>query len=286
MTVINWFPGHMAKAGKEIKTQAALCDLILEIADARLPESSRNPELQKLIGSKKSILVLNKSDLTEKNDREAWLRYYRSRKQKAAFVAAQKKAGLRELKDLLNEEIAALKQTMEERGRRPRPLRVMMVGIPNTGKSALLNAMAGAQKVKTGNKPGLTRSLQWVRTGENWELLDSPGILWPKLEDQDAAMRLAVVGSISKDACSEEDSGWYLLNWLIQNHPRVFSQRYQVEHLPEYPEELLEMVARNRGMVRKGGIRETETYIMLLKEFRDGKLGALMLEQPPKGELS
>lgn len=285
MTVINWYPGHMAKAGKEIKNQAALCDLILEIADARLPESSRNPELQKLIGNKKSILVLNKSDLTKKNDRDAWLRYYHACGEKVAFVAAQRKAGWKELEFLLNEEVSALNQTMASRGRKPRPLRVMMAGIPNTGKSALLNAMAGAKRVKTGNRPGLTRSLQWVRTGESWELLDSPGILWPKLENQDAAMRLAVVGSISKDACSEEESGWYLLNWLMQNHPNVFAQRYKVERLPEYPEELLEMVARNRGMVRKGGIRETETYIMLLKEFRDGKMGALMLEQPPKEEL-
>lgn len=282
MTVINWYPGHMAKAGKEIKNQAALCDLILEIADARLPESSRNPELRKYIGKKNSILVLNKADLTDKNDRDAWLRYYHGINQKAAFVAAQRRMGFRDLELLLNEEISVLNQSMAERGRRPRPLRVMMVGIPNCGKSALLNALAGSKKAKTGNKPGLTRSLQWVRTGENWELLDSPGILWPKLEDQDAAMRLAVVGSISKDACSEEESGWYLLNWLIRNHPQVFAERYKVETLPEYPEELLEIVARNRGMVRKGGIRETETYIMLLKEFREGKMGPLMLELPPE----
>lgn len=281
-TVINWFPGHMAKAGKEIKQQAELCDLILEIADARLPESSRNPALKNLIGRKKNVLVLNKADLTEKKDQEAWLKYYRKKGQNAAFVAAQWNMGFKDLELLLNKEIAALNEAMARRGRRSRPLRLMMVGIPNTGKSTLLNTMVGSKKARTGNKPGLTRSLQWVRTGSNWELLDSPGILWPKLEDQEAAMYLAVVGSISKDACSEEESGWYLLNWLIKHHPEVFARRYRVAALPEYPEDLLKMIAKNRGMVRKGGIREEETYTMLLKEFREGKMGRLMLELPPE----
>ena len=156
----------------------------------------------------------------------------------------------------------------------------MMVGIPNTGKSALLNAMAGSNKVKTGNKPGLTRAVQWVRTADHLELLDSPGILWPKLDDQEAALALAAVGSISKDACPEEECGWFLLNWLMKHRPQVFAERYKVDEIPEYPEELLEAVARSRGMVRKGGIREEETYIMLLKEYRDGKLGRFMLEMP------
>lgn len=281
MTVVNWYPGHMAKAGKEVKKQVALCDLILEIGDARLPESSRNPELKKIIGNKKTIFVVNKADLTDRMDQEKWLTYYQSKNIPAVFVAARYKQGFKELNSLLDKEIKILHSQMADRGRRPRPLRVMMVGIPNTGKSALLNSMAGSNKVKTGNKPGLTRSMQWVRTGENWELLDSPGILWPKLEDQDAAMKLAVVGSISKDACPEEESGWYLLNWLIKNKPQVFKERYKIiGELPEYPEALLEMVARSRGLVRSGGIRELETYIMLLKEFRDGKMGRLMLELP------
>ncbi|MDO4541679.1 MAG: ribosome biogenesis GTPase YlqF [Bacillota bacterium] len=280
MTVVNWYPGHMAKAGKEVKKQVALCDLILEIGDARLPESSRNPELKKIIGNKKTVFVINKADLTEKPDRDKWLAYYEEKGVTAVFVAARKKMGFKELNMVLDKEIKALNAAMVERGRRPRPLRVMMVGIPNTGKSALLNALAGSNKVKTGNKPGLTRAVQWVRTGDNWELLDSPGILWPKLEDQEAALKLAVVGSISKDACPEEESGWYLLNWLISNKPRVFQERYKVSSIPEYPEELLEMVARSRGLVRFGGIRELETYIMLLKEFRDGKMGRLMLELP------
>jgi ribosome biogenesis GTPase A len=280
MTVINWFPGHMAKAGRQVKEQAALCDLILEIADARVPESSRNPQIKQYIGKKPTILVLNKADLTEKYEQEKWLSYYKRKEQPAVFVAARHKIGFKDLNQYLDQEIKKLHAYLEARGRRPRPLRIMMVGIPNTGKSALLNAMAGSNKVKTGNKPGLTRSVQWVRTADNLELMDSPGILWPKLDDQDAAMRLAVVGSISKDACPEEECGWYLLNWLMKHHPRVFSERYKVEEIPEYPEELLELVARNRGMVRKGGIREEEAYIMLLKEYRDGKLGKYMLEMP------
>lgn len=283
MTVINWFPGHMAKAGRDIKEQAALCDLILEIGDARVPESSRNPELRNLIKKKRTILVLNKADLTEKPEREKWLKYYEKKEIKAAFVAAQRKMGFQNLEGLLQEEIGVLNAAMESRGRRPRPLRVMMVGIPNTGKSALLNCMAGSKKAKTGNKPGLTRSLQWVRTADNWELLDSPGILWPKLSDQDAAMRLAVVGSISKDACSEEESGLYLLRWLMKNKPKVLLERYKLSEIPEYPEIALEQIARNRGMVRSGGIREMEAYIMLLKEYREGKMGHFMLELPKGG---
>ena len=280
MTVINWFPGHMAKAGRQVKEQAALCDLILEIADARLPKSSRNPQLKQYTGKKPTVLVLNKADLTDKSEQEKWLSYFRSQDQPAVFVAARKKQGMKELNQFLEAEYQRLSDYLVARGRRPRPLRIMMVGIPNTGKSALLNAMVGSNKVKTGNKPGLTRSVQWIRTADHQELLDSPGILWPKLEDQEAALALAAVGSISKDACPEEECGWFLLNWLMNHKPEVFAERYKVEEIPEYPEELLEMVARNRGMVRKGGIREEETYIMLLKEFRDGKLGKFMLEMP------
>lgn len=280
MTVINWFPGHMAKAGRQVKEQAALCDLILEIADARLPRSSRNPQLKQYTGKKPTVLVLNKADLTDKKEQEKWLSYFRSQDQPAVFVAARKKQGMKELNQFLEAEYQRLSDYLVARGRRPRPLRIMMVGIPNTGKSALLNAMVGSNKVKTGNKPGLTRSVQWIRTADHQELLDSPGILWPKLEDQEAALALAAVGSISKDACPEEECGWFLLNWLMNHKPEVFAERYKVEEIPEYPEELLEMVARNRGMVRKGGIREEETYIMLLKEFRDGKLGKFMLEMP------
>ena len=280
MTVINWFPGHMAKAGRQVKEQAALCDLILEIADARLPKSSRNPQLKQYTGKKPTVLVLNKADLTEKSEQEKWLAHFKSAEQPAVFVAARKKQGMKELNQFLEAEYQRLSDYLTARGRRPRPLRIMMVGIPNTGKSALLNAMVGSNKVKTGNKPGLTRSVQWIRTADHQELLDSPGILWPKLEDQEAALALAAVGSISKDACPEKECGWFLLNWLMKHKPEVFAERYKVEEIPEYPEELLEMVARNRGMVRKGGIREEETYIMLLKEFRDGKLGKFMLEMP------
>ena len=280
MTVINWFPGHMAKAGRQVKEQAALCDLILEIADARLPKSSRNPQLKQYTAKKPTLLVLNKGDLTEKYEQEKWLRYFRAQEQPAVFVAARKKQGFKELNQFLEGEYQRLSEYLTNRGRRPRPLRIMMVGIPNTGKSALLNAMAGSNKVKTGNKPGLTRAVQWVRTADHLELLDSPGILWPKLDDQEAALALAAVGSISKDACPEEECGWFLLNWLMNHRPQVFAERYKVDEIPEYPEELLEAVARSRGMVRKGGIREEETYIMLLKEYRDGKLGRFMLEMP------
>ena len=277
---INWFPGHMAKAGRQVKEQAALCDLILEIADARLPRSSRNPQLKQYTGKKPTVLVLNKADLTDKSEQEKWLSYFRFQDQPAVFVDARKKQGMKDLNQFLEAEYQRLSDYLTARGRRPRPLRIMMVGIPNTGKSALLNAMVGSNKVKTGNKPGLTRSVQWIRTADHQELLDSPGILWPKLEDQEAALALAAVGSISKDACPEEECGWFLLNWLMKHKPEVFAERYKVEEIPEYPEELLEMVARSRGMVRKGGIREEETYIMLLKEFRDGKLGKFMLEMP------
>ncbi len=280
MTVINWFPGHMAKAGRQVKEQAALCDLILEIADARLPKSSRNPQLKQYTAKKPTLLVLNKGDLTEKYEQEKWLRYFRAQEQPAVFVAARKKQGFKELNQFLEWKYQRLSEYLTNRGRRPRPLRIMMVGIPNTGKSALLNAMAGSNKVKTGNKPGLTRAVQWVRTADHLELLDSPGILWPKLDDQEAALALAAVGSISKDACPEEECGWFLLNWLMKHRPQVFAERYKVDEIPEYPEELLEAVARSRGMVRKGGIREEETYIMLLKEYRDGKLGRFMLEMP------
>ncbi len=283
MTVVNWYPGHMAKARKGLKEQIAIADLVIETADARLPIASRNPELGALLGKKPSVLILNKADLVEKADAKAWLDWYRNRGETALFVSAIEKNGLRDLKALLAEKAEILNEEMAARGRRPRPLRLVVAGIPNSGKSAVLNALIGQRKVKTGDRPGLTRALQWVRSGENWEILDSPGLLWPRLEDQDAAIKLAVVGSISKDAYGEEQSGWYLLNWLRQNKPGVFKNRYQIETLPEHSEDLLAEIGKRRGLLSGGGkIRERDAYILLLKEFRSGVLGKICLEKPPR----
>ncbi len=285
MTVVNWYPGHMAKARKGLKEQVSLADLVLETGDARLPIASRNPELHDILGRKPSLLVLNKADLIEKSTAKVWLDWYESRGEKSVFIAATQKSGMKELKDLLAQETARLNQEMVSRGRRPRPIRLIVAGIPNTGKSAVLNALVGSNKVKTGDRPGLTRALQWVRCDENWEILDSPGILWPTLEDQEAAMKLAVVGSISKDAYSEEESGWYLLNWLKENEPKAFERRFQITELPRHSEELLLEIGRKRGLLQAGGrIRERDAYILLLKEFRSGALGKICLEKPPTEE--
>lgn len=281
MTTIHWYPGHMAKAAKEIKKQAALCDFILEIGDARLPVSSRNPVLATLIGQKPRLLILNKADLTERSQREAWLRYYGRIGQEAVFLSAIGNLGFPDLYRLLQAESARLHAHLRERSRRPRPLRMMMVGIPNTGKSALLNALAGQKRARTGNQPGLTRALQWVRSGEDWELLDSPGLLWPKLEDQEAALKLAVIGSLSKEGCSEEESGWYLLNWLIREDPASLQTRYKLAELAAEPADILTQIAQNRGLLLRGGhVKEHETYTLLLKEFRAGLLGRHILEKP------
>ncbi len=285
MTVVNWYPGHMAKARKGLKEQVSLADLVLETGDARLPIASRNPELHDILGRKPSLLLLNKADLIEKSAAKDWHDWYESRGEKSVFIAATQKSGMKELKDLLAQETARLNLEMASRGRRPRPIRLIVAGIPNTGKSAVLNALVGSNKVKTGDRPGLTRALQWVRCDENWEILDSPGILWPKLEDQEAAMKLAVVGSISKDAYSEEESGWYLLNWLKENEPKAFERRFQITELPRHSEELLLEIGRKRGLLQAGGhIRERDAYILLLKEFRSGALGKICLEKPPAEE--
>lgn len=282
MTVVNWYPGHMAKARKGLREQVALADLVLETADARLPIASRNPELREILGRTSSVLVLNKVDLIAKSEAANWLAWYQTQGEKAVAIAATQKSGMKELKELLAREAAVINDGMLRRGRKPRPIRLIVAGIPNSGKSALLNALVGSNKVKTGDRPGLTRALQWVRCGNNVEILDSPGILWPKLTDQEAALKLAVVGSISKDACDEEESGWYLLNWLKDNAPDVFTRRFGIEAIPEYSEDLLAAIGRKRGLLQSGGqVRERDVYILLLKEFRAGTLGKLCLEKPP-----
>ncbi|MGI6686665.1 MAG: ribosome biogenesis GTPase YlqF [Bacillota bacterium] len=278
---IQWYPGHMAKAKKQIKESFALIDVTIEVVDARLPQSSRNPVLDEIISGKPRIIVLNKSDLAYSEMTRQWMGYFKSQGLGAVAVDSTSKKGIKELINEIKQEAEPQMKALEAKGRRRRPVRVMIVGIPNVGKSTLINAMVNQASTKTGNKPGVTKGTQWVRVMEGVELLDTPGMLWPKFDDQETGFKLAVTGAISDLVFSLEDVAKYLVCYLLENKPEALQERYKIEITDSDPEKVIENIGRKRGFLASGGIvKMDQTVVMLLSEFRSGKLGKFTLEKP------
>ena len=284
---IQWFPGHMAKTRRMIENHVRLVDLVVEITDARIPQSSRNPELPKWIGSKKRLIVLNKCDAADPNITAKWLAWYQKAGIPAIAVDAKTGRGMEKflpkVREILSEEIAR----REQRGMAGRPLRMMIVGIPNVGKSSFINRAARERRAKVEDRPGVTVGKQWVTIAKDVELLDTPGVLWPKFEDQAVGERLAFTGAVRDQVVDVELLAIRLLSWLREEYPQLL-ERYKmslpdIEGLEDY--ELLELAGRKRGMLVSGGEVDTlRAAAMVLDEYRGGKLGKLSLEAPPKGE--
>ena len=279
---IQWFPGHMTKTRRMITANLSLVDAVVEILDARIPVSSRNPEMDRLTGGKPRLLILNKSDMADERTTQQWL--HRLRRSGCAAVAMDCKSGKGvkqfhpALRELLKEQIALWRAN----GLVNRPIHVMVVGIPNVGKSSLINKMAGSKRAKVEDRPGVTRTKQWVKLGDGVEMLDTPGVLWPKFDDQQAAQRLAFTGAINDDVLDIEALAMLLLEYLHEAYPQALTARYKID-LPEGTEGriLLEELGRKRGMLVSGGEVNTErAAITLLDEFRSGKLGRITLEAP------
>lgn len=281
---IQWFPGHMTKTRRLMQANISLVDAVVEITDARIPQSSRNPEMDRLVGTKPRLILLNKCDAADDNITAMWLDYYKKKGILALATDCRSGKGVRNflpmLKELLSEQI----ERWHDKGMVGRPIRIMIVGIPNVGKSSFINKMAKSKRAKVEDRPGVTRGKQWVSLDKELELLDMPGVLWPKFEDKLVGERLAFTGAVKDDIMDLESLSSRLLQYLNENYPKLLPERYNIE-ISENEEgfEILKRIGKKRGFLISGGEINTErAAITVLDEFRSGKIGKLTLEKPLK----
>ena len=278
-TRINWYPGHMAKVRRQLGEQLRRVDLVIELCDARLPHASRNPELAKLTGGKKRLLVMNKADLADPAVTGRWMDAFRREGMEATQMDATRIRG-NETLGLIDRATREIVEKAAARGIR-KTVKAMIVGVPNVGKSTLINRLHGGAIAKTGDRPGVTRASQWVRITPYLELLDTPGLLWPRLDDQTAARRLCYIGSISDEAVPLDEIALSLLNDLMETCPERVMDRFHVTEEGLRGAELMDAVCRGRGWLLRGGEYDYDRgYRVVLDEFRGGKLGRISLEAP------
>lgn len=279
---VQWFPGHMAKTRRLIKESLPFVDLVTEIVDARIPMSSSNPELSEMIGNKPKIVLLNKCDVADEKATAKWVEYYKSKGMYALPVDCRSGKGLNAYLPLVRSVLKDKIKRNEEKGMHGKPLRVMVVGIPNTGKSSFINKMAGRNRAKVADKPGVTRSNSWFAVGSGIELLDTPGVLWPKFDDASVGNKLAFTGSVKDEILDSETLALRLLGFLKNGYCDRIAERFKISNFEEKETyEILEMIGRKRGMLISGGEVDTErASVILLDEYRGGKLGKLTLELP------
>ena len=280
--IVQWFPGHMAKTRRLIKESLSMVDGVTEIIDARIPYSSSNPELEEMINGKPRIVLLNKCDLADKNTTNQWIEYYKRNGVRAIPVDCRTGKGLNNYIVAVREVLKNVIKKNEERGMPGKALRIMVVGIPNTGKSSFINRMAGAAKAKVADKAGVTRHNQWFPIGNGIELLDTPGVLWPKFDDQKVGDRLAFIGSVKDEILDAETLAVRLLEVMKTDYPDRLTERYKIADFADKEAwEVLEMIGKKRGMMIKGGEIDYErASVMLLDEYRGGRLGTISLERP------
>ena len=275
----QWYPGHMTKAKRMMQENIKLIDLIIEVVDARIPVSSRNPDIDELGKNKARLILLNKSDLADERQNEKWTQHFT---EKGFFVVkanSKSGAGIRQVLPVIMEACKEKIERDRKRGIQNRPVRAMVVGIPNVGKSTFINSFAGKACTKTGNKPGVTKGKQWIRINKNVELLDTPGILWPKFEDQSVGAKPAMVGSIKDEILNLEELSLELLGYLHRDYEGILKERYDVEE-SEDRLKMLEAIAVNRNCLQKGSeLDYGKASNILLEEFRNGKIGRITLEQ-------
>jgi len=290
--IVQWYPGHMNKARKMMEEDMKLIDLVIEIVDARAPFSSRNPDIDKMAKNKLRMVIMNKYDLADKNISDSFRKYFESQGITCVFLNSKDKEGIRNV-------MPAVKVTCEEkikrneaRGIKNQAIRAMVVGIPNVGKSTFINAFAGKNMAKTGNKPGVTKGKQWIKINPELELLDTPGILWPKFEDQEIGKKLAYLGSINDEIIVVEELAGELLLKLLKDYPALLNERYSITTENSDPDEytegfvtrqslMLDIIGKQRGILKKGA--ETDyfkTANAVLDDFRSGKIGKITLERP------
>lgn len=274
----QWYPGHMTKAMRQMKEDIKLIDLVIELLDARIPISSRNPDIDNLGKNKARLVLLNKSDLADEAQNNKWIQYFKDKGIIALKINSKNKQGI---KDINNAVLTVCKEKIERdkrKGIKNRPVRAMVVGIPNVGKSTFINAYAGKNCAKTGNKSGVTKGKQWIRLGKNLELLDTPGVLWPKFDDQKIGLHLAFIGSMNDNNLDMAELAYQLIKEVSKTYPEAFLNRYGIVG-DEDPLQVMYQVAEVRGCKLKGNKPDLDkTSSMIMDDFRSGKLGRITID--------
>ncbi len=277
----QWYPGHMTKARRMMQENIKLIDLIIELVDARVPLSSRNTDIDELGKNKARMILLNKADLAEDRINDEWVAFFKEKGYSVVKVNSKKGGGIKSIQSVIQEACREKTERDRKRGILNRPVRAMVAGIPNVGKSTFINALAGKACAKTGNKPGVTKGKQWIRLNKNVELLDTPGILWPKFEDQEVGLKLALIGSIKDEILQTEELAGELVKFLIREYPGVLEEKYGIEPAEDVYG-YLNHIAESRHCLVRGSELDTEkAAAILMDDFRNGRLGRITLEKPP-----
>lgn len=278
---LQWYPGHMTKAKRQMQEDMKLIDLVIELLDARVPAASRNPDIDELGKNKARLVLMNKSDLADERRTREWMDYFKEKGCLAVPLDARSRAGMKQVTAVIMEACREKIERDQKRGIKNRPVRAMVAGIPNVGKSTFINSYAGKACTKTGNKPGVTKGKQWIRLNKNVELLDTPGILWPKFEDPDVGLHLAMIGSIREEILNVDELSMELIGFLAEKYPGVLTERYAVLAEDDEPAVLLGQIAQRRGCILKGNEPDYgKASSLLLDDFRSGRLGRITLERP------
>ena len=280
--LIQWFPGHMAKTKRLIIEHLKAVDVAVELLDARIPMSSANPMVENLVQNKPRIIVLNKSDLADVKITEKWIEYFKKEDIDVIPVSTYNGKDKKKLINLIREKAKPVLEKWQRRGLKKRSVRIMILGIPNVGKSTLINFLSGSKATRTANTPGHTKGKQWVRLSSGLDLLDTPGVLWPKFEDQNAALKLAATGAIAGEIFDSYEVVTTLLAALKEISPQILKEKYDIEDVNQDTQILLELIGKRRGCLLPGGeIDSTRAEALVLTDFRSGKLGRVTLDMPP-----
>ena len=291
-TSINWFPGHMAKTRRQITEDLKMIDVVVEILDARIPNSSQNPDIRQITQNKKKIIILNKYDLANNAKTEKWIEYFNKKERKVVLADSLTGKGVNETTRQIQKIMEDEMQKMADKGRIGRKIRVMIVGIPNVGKSSFINRIAKKTSAEVGNKPGVTKQKQWIRINEKIELLDTPGVLWPKFENEKVAMNLAITGTIKDDILELTEVAYTLTKFMLENYRNNLLQRYSLDEKQineilnqeqaenENIYEIMQLIGKKRGAILGGRVDDERTSKLILDDFRSSKLGKITLEIP------
>ncbi|MCQ2536514.1 MAG: ribosome biogenesis GTPase YlqF [Lachnospiraceae bacterium] len=276
----QWYPGHMTKARRQMEENIKLVDIVIELLDARIPLSSRNPDIDRIANNKARLLILNKTDLADEKTNKAWAKHFESMGIKVLMMDARKKGSMKPVTDAILECCKEKIERDKAKGLRQRPVRAMVCGIPNAGKSTFINSFSGKASTKTGDTPGVTKGLQWIRLNKQVELLDTPGILWPKFEDQIVGQHIAFIGSIRDEVLDEAELCLLLIDFLKNNYPDNLKERYGIELLDENLA-IMEAIAKRRGCLKKGAEIDYDRCAgLVLEDFRSGRIGRISVEKP------